>query len=61
MFQLGLLNDPEARGDVLTEFGPIRAHLDPVQANVYGFGIPDLRTCLPMSASGSEKNDDMLN
>ena len=35
--QEGLENDPEPRGDVLTEFEPKRSHLDPVQAHFYGF------------------------
>ena len=48
--QEGLENDPEPRGDVLTEFEPTRSRLDPVQAHFYGFGVPHLRTCLPMSA-----------
>ncbi len=48
--QEGLENDPEPRGDVLTKFGPKRSHLDPIRAHFYGFGGPDLCTCLPMSA-----------
>ena len=50
-------NDPEVRGVILTEFGPKRAHLDPIQAHFYDFQVLDLRACLPMSACASEKND----
>ena len=63
--QEGLENDPEPRGDVLTKFGPKRSHLDPIRVHFYGFGVPLLRTCLPMSAWGCEKkmicwSDDMI-
>ena len=58
--QEGRENDPEVRAVILTKFGPKRSHLDPIQANFYGFWVPDLCTCLPMSACGSEKNDHLL-
>ena len=35
--QEGLGNYPEPRGDALTEFGPKRAHLDPIQVHFYSF------------------------
>ena len=40
--QEGLENDPEVRGVILTEFGPKRSHLDPVQAHFYSLWAPDL-------------------
>ena len=61
IFELGfwvqepVQNDPEVRGVILTKFGPKRSHLDPVQVHFYSFRGPDLCTCLPMSAWGSEK------
>ena len=35
--QEGLENDPEVRGVILTELGPKRAHLDPIQVHFYSF------------------------
>ena len=47
--QEGLENVPELRGVILTEFGPKRAHLDPVQVHFYRFLDLILRPPLPMS------------
>ena len=60
LVQEGFENDPEPRGDVLTKFRPKRSHLDPIRAYFYDFWGPDVRTFLPMSAWGHEKNDDEL-
>ena len=47
--QEGLENDPELRGVILTEFGPKRVHLDPVQVRLYSFSDLFLQSPHPMS------------